>query len=92
MTPLMSSIGEARISRRELMMRRELRALVRGAEADPRIVAIYTEQEQIAVALILGRWDWMPAGYHNALDALNRIGPSWTTVVLDVRREGWTHA
>jgi hypothetical protein len=39
--------------------------------------------EQIAVAFVFNRMDWLPNGYSHPLEALDRLGEKWLQKLLD---------
>lgn len=43
--------------------------------------------EQIAAALLTGHPEW--SGYSHILDAIERLGPDWTNLVIDAHRQGY---
>lgn len=68
-----------------------LGALVCRVENDPNAFGVLSTGEQLAVALVLNRFDWLPHEWNSMLEAVNRIGPTWGKAALDIQREGWNH-
>ena len=46
----------------------------------------YSNGERIAVALVLNRLDLFPRGGYTALEAVERLGTTWTKAALAVQR------
>jgi hypothetical protein len=65
----------------------QLRAKVRGVLAEPDSIGVLSFGEQLAVALVLDRYDWL--GDYGMLDAVDRIGPEWFTAALYLKRHGF---
>lgn len=67
----------------------EIGAMVRMVESDPPSIGILSMGERIAVALVLDRPDLLPSGFRSTLEAVERLGPTWTRAALYVQRNGW---
>jgi hypothetical protein len=58
-----------------------------GSETDENCIGALSCGEQIAAALLFNRLDWLPSAYSHPLDALDRLGPNWLSMVLTYHRE-----
>lgn len=63
--------------------------LARQVDAEPKSIGVLSTGEACAVALLLGRTDFLSARGWHPLDALERLGPDWERAVRDLHRDGW---
>ncbi len=66
-----------------------IRSRVRRVSADADAFGVLSCSEQIAVALVLDRYDLLAHCWGSMLEAVERLGPEWTEVALRVQRSGW---
>lgn len=60
---------------------------------DPDQLGVLSTSEQIAVALLLDRTDWLRTGpYPKILDAIQRLGLNDLSQLLDIHRLPWRHS
>ena len=65
-----------------------LAELCEQVAADPAQIGVLSHGEQIAVAVVFNRIDWLKAAGVNSLSAAHdRLGPTWTAACREVRRQ-----
>lgn len=64
-------------------------SLAKYVDADPSKVGVLSTGEAIAMALLFNKMEWLPEGYTDPLDAINRLGDRWLAAVRVVRETGW---
>jgi hypothetical protein len=57
-----------------------------GPETAENSIGALSCSEQIAAAFLFNRMDWLPPGYEHPLDALDRLGTHWLSMVLEYHR------
>jgi hypothetical protein len=57
--------------------------------ADEDNFGVLSTGEQIAVALVLERYDLLQRAWGTMLGSIDRLGPEWTKAALRVQRLGW---
>jgi hypothetical protein len=63
--------------------------LARAVEADPAHVGVLSSGERCAVALLHGKTEYLPSGYTNMLDAINRLETTWVEACIKANNDGW---
>lgn len=58
--------------------------LIRRVQADWEERHVISTGEQIAVALILNKPEWLPFPFQHPLDAVDRLGPEWLRACIEI--------
>lgn len=64
-------------------------ALARQGLKDSTSLGFLSTGEQIIVALLHNRMDWLPAEFAHPLDAMDRLGHEWRVAVRVAHQMGW---
>lgn len=86
------SAAAARDHRITSEMVSRLRGMCRAVDKDPSMIGVFSTGEQIAVALVLDKKELLPDQYPDMLGAVDRLGPAWLAVCIEVQRAGWNQA
>lgn len=62
---------------------------VRMFLADETRFGVLSTGERIAVAVVLDRYDLIQRAWGTIVEAVDRLGPTWTAAALRVQRNGW---
>lgn len=82
----------ARTAASSITTQERIKQMVRMVVKEEGQRGVLSTGEQIAVALVLDRKDWLAeTGYRRMLEAVDRLGPEWTAAALRVQRDGWEH-
>jgi hypothetical protein len=68
---------------------KSIRSMVRMVVADETRFGVLSTGEQIAVALVLDRYDLLQRAWGTIAESIHRLGPEWTEAALRVQRNGW---
>jgi hypothetical protein len=66
-----------------------IRRNVQSVIADEANFDVLSSAQQIAVALVLDRYDLLEQAWGSMLKSIDRLGPEWTQAALRVQRSGW---
>ena len=67
----------------------QIRSKVKMVAANEKQFGVLSTGEKIAVALVLDRYDLLQQAWGSMAEAVDRLGPEWTTAALRVQRNGW---
>jgi hypothetical protein len=66
----------------------KIRSLTRAVSRDEQSFGVLSTGEQIAVALVLNKPEWLKKLHWTMLAAVDRLGDEWFRAALDVQRDG----